>query len=493
MIPIMIVEDEFLVRLGLKSMIDWHSYGFSIVADASNGQEGLELYEKHHPYLIITDIRMSPVSGLEMMRKIRAMDPDVKFIIISAYNDFEYAQQAISCGVELYLTKSTFKNEDLAQILPKLAASYNRINSDPDAALQPALQSFDSVFPDMSNLDRVLNVLSGNGLGTGTHLWMACRSDASVHATPSPSMQCTILENLLNHRGIPCQSFLRKDFLICLCKTDDWIALKQIAKEAHDTLLNYTMSPCYFGISLPFEDMSKLSRALSEASLACNEFLFDKDTVCHCFSPKSTTLDFASLKLDTAIEGLMSTVFSSRQEETLYTLEKIVFSCQNYRSLEYALFSVISAFIEYDSSNTLMPLLERALKKDDLTHIILFLKDWILTIPLLSMPVEDTASKYVDTVISYIKDHLEERLSIQSLSSMVHLSPNYLGKIFSQKTGTFINQYITNCRMNKACDLLRQTDLPINTIGEMVGVPNPHYFSKLFRDTMGMSPSKYRG
>lgn len=493
MIPIMIVEDEFLVRLGLKSMIDWNSHGFTIVADASNGQEGFELYEKHRPYLIITDIRMAPVSGLEMMKKIRAIDPDVKFIIISAYNDFDYAQQAISCGVELYLCKSTFKNEDLVSVLPRLAASYNKKNPQSDTALKPSLQSFDAVFPDLSATDKILTVLAENGLGTGTHLWLAGRCDTSEHPASNLSLQCTILENLLNPKGIPCQFFVRKDALICLVKTGDREMLAQIAGEAHNTLLNYTLSPCYYGISTPFEDILKLSRALSEASCACNEFLFDKNTVCHLFSPENTTLNFGSLKLDTAIEELMSTVFSGRQEETLYTLQRIVFSCQNYRSLEYALLSVISSFIEYDSSNTLMPLLERALKKNDLTHIILFLKDWILTIPFLSMPVEDTASKYVDTVISYIKEHLEERLSIQSLSSMVHLSPNYLGKIFFQKTGTFVHQYITNCRMNKACDLLRQTNLPINAIGEMVGIANPHYFSKLFRDTMGMSPSKYRG
>ncbi len=493
MIPIMIVEDEFLVRLGLKSMIDWNSYGFTIVADASDGQEGLALYEKYHPYLIITDIRMAPVSGLEMMKKIRAVDPDVKFIIISAYNDFTYAQQAITYGVELYLSKSSFKNEDLAQVLPRLAASYNQKNFLPDAALPTPLQSFDAVFPDLSDTDRILGVLSDSGMGTGLHLWLAGRCDTSVHTASNLSMQRTILENLFHHQDIPCQFFTHKGSLVCLLRTGDQQLLTKIALEAHDTLLNYTLSPCYFGISLPFTDMRKLSRALSEAVLSCNEFLFHKDRVCQCFSIESTSLDFGSLTLDTAIDELMSAVFSSQLEETLYILEMIVFSCQNYRSLEYALFAVISSLIEYDSNHTLMLLFEQALGRDDLSHTILFLKDWILTIPPHSMPAGDTTSKYVDTVINYIKDHLEERLSIQSLSSMIHLSPNYLGKIFFQKTGIFINQYITTCRINKACELLHQTDLPINVIGERVGVPNPHYFSKLFRDNMGMSPSKYRG
>ena len=124
MIPVMIVEDEFLVRLGLKSLIDWNAYGFQIVADASDGQSALRLYQQYKPYLILTDIRMEPMDGLALMEEIRRQDPDVKFIIISAYSDFAYAQKAISFGVELYLSKSTLKNEELVQVLPRIRAAY---------------------------------------------------------------------------------------------------------------------------------------------------------------------------------------------------------------------------------------------------------------------------------------------------------------------------------------------------------------------------------
>lgn len=117
--------------------------------------------------------------------------------------------------------------------------------------------------------------------------------------------------------------------------------------------------------------------------------------------------------------------------------------------------------------------------------------DWIYALPFNTMAVSNS-NEYVETVISYIKSHLSENLSIQSLADMIHLSPNYLGKVFYQKTGAFLNNYITGCRMNKACELLRGTDLPVNTIGIMIGISNPHYFSKLFRDTVGSSPSKYR-
>ena len=92
MIPVMIVEDEFLVRVGLRSIVEWETHGFRVVADAASAEKGLELYETHRPHLILTDIRMAPMNGLEMMRRIRERDRDVHFIVISAYSEFQYAQ-----------------------------------------------------------------------------------------------------------------------------------------------------------------------------------------------------------------------------------------------------------------------------------------------------------------------------------------------------------------------------------------------------------------
>lgn len=492
MIPIVIVEDEFLVRVGLRSMINWNFFGFYIAGDASNGQEGFELYEKYHPYLIITDIRMSPVSGLEMMQKIRNIDKEVKFIVISAYNDFSYAQQAITYGVELYLSKSTFRNDDLEEILPKIRDSYQKGNPAPQPVVSLSLEVFDSAFPATTDTEAIRQRLSQNNLDNGTRFLMASRFDRSRTHNANIPIQNTILKNLLESAEIPCQFYQRKDFLVCICKTDKPETLSQIAGEAHKTLQNYTMEPCFFGISSPLNENRQLFRALSEACLACNEFIFSKEIICRVFSAGYTTENISSLNLDTTLEELMSYVFSANHGETLYTLEKIVYSCQNYRTLERALFTVLSAFIEYDNSNSLSMLLESFLRKDDLAQIIVSLKNWIFSLPFNTIPAGGAGKEYVDTVISYIRNHLEENLSNQYLASMVHLSPNYLGKIFYQNTGVSITQYISNYRINQACDLLLQTNLPINTIGTMVGINNPHYFSRLFREMIGQSPSKYR-
>lgn len=501
MIPVMIVEDEFLVRVGLKSLIDWNAYGFYIAADASNGQEGLALYEKHHPYLIITDIRMSPVSGLEMMNEIRKLDSEVKFIIISAYNDFEYAQQAIRYGVELYLCKSTFKNEDLTAALPKIKASYPDSRQADPSDSEPSIQNFSEVFTDASDIRSLEKYLEQHHLSDCPKMVIAARHDRHTNNSTNQNLYHNIIQNILKRCQISYQLYSKDDFILCLLDASDTEKIRTIAQELHKTLLTYTKQPCYFGISSTFANPAlKLYRAVNEACLTCNEFIFDKSVNIRNFSGSSSSNCYSGqcagstanpANIEINVERLMSSVFSFRKQDSEMIIREIIFSCKNYRSLEKSVFTILLSFIEYDNSSMVSALLERELKKDDLDRIATSLLDWIYALPFNTMAVSNS-NEYVETVISYIKSHLSENLSIQSLADMIHLSPNYLGKVFYQKTGAFLNNYITGCRMNKACELLRGTDLPVNTIGIMIGISNPHYFSKLFRDTVGSSPSKYR-
>ena len=124
MIPVMIVEDEFLVRAGLRTCIDWEKEGFEIVAEAGDGQEALALYEKYHPAIVITDIRLPKMDGIHMMKALAGRK--VSFIVISAYDDFQYAKESISIGVANYFLKGDMDREELLETLRSLKSRYAR-------------------------------------------------------------------------------------------------------------------------------------------------------------------------------------------------------------------------------------------------------------------------------------------------------------------------------------------------------------------------------
>ncbi|MEG1926775.1 MAG: response regulator, partial [Ruthenibacterium sp.] len=120
MIPVMIVDDEFIARVGMRAMVDWTQYGYEVVCEASSGREGIEQFQKYQPKLIFCDINMPDMNGLEMMREIRALSSQTACVILTAYQDFQYAQQAIKLGVVEYVVKATMLTQDIAALLQKL-------------------------------------------------------------------------------------------------------------------------------------------------------------------------------------------------------------------------------------------------------------------------------------------------------------------------------------------------------------------------------------
>lgn len=123
LITTMIVEDEYLILEDLMTIIDWEKHGFRIVSTALNGSQGLGNYARYKPQLILTDIKMPDINGLDMMRSIRLQNPAAKFIIISAYNDFEYAKEAIRLGAEDYILKAEISADYIQDKLEKIKLS----------------------------------------------------------------------------------------------------------------------------------------------------------------------------------------------------------------------------------------------------------------------------------------------------------------------------------------------------------------------------------
>ena len=120
MLKVMIVDDERIIRYGIVSMVHWEKLGLKLVGEASEGREGYELFLKKRPNIVITDLKMPGLNGLEMIRKIKELDDNIKFIILSGYEDFSYAKEAIHLGVSEYLLKSDLMPEDIEQILFKI-------------------------------------------------------------------------------------------------------------------------------------------------------------------------------------------------------------------------------------------------------------------------------------------------------------------------------------------------------------------------------------
>lgn len=132
---VLIVDDELLMRIGLMSMIDWEKRGFRIVGEAANGKEAIELAELHQPELIITDIKMPIMDGLELIREHSRKHEGCRYVILSCLDEFHYAQEAIRLGAEDYLIKSDIKPQELLDVLDKVQKRIAKTSKDEDAAV----------------------------------------------------------------------------------------------------------------------------------------------------------------------------------------------------------------------------------------------------------------------------------------------------------------------------------------------------------------------
>lgn len=119
MYRVLIAEDEVFVRLGIKMSVEWEKMGMQVIADAANGQQAWDIYEKEHPDIILTDIKMPVMDGMALIRRIRERDKETRIVILSCLEEFQLVREAISMGVSDYILKLTMTPEDMEKILQK--------------------------------------------------------------------------------------------------------------------------------------------------------------------------------------------------------------------------------------------------------------------------------------------------------------------------------------------------------------------------------------
>lgn len=483
MIPVMIVEDEFLVRVGLRSMIDWEEHGFRVVADAASGEKGLNLFLKHRPYLIICDIRMSQMDGLEMMRRIREIDPEVKFIIVSAFSEFEYAQRAIEYGVELYLSKSCFTADDLAPVLARIARQYQK------SALAGRPESQREALPELDDPAAVRRWFEGLRIVDARKVVVACRPDRSSANPIALPLLATLAREVMNKETFFSSVFVQDIFVVMLLARAEPEQIEAALKRLGDTTLEYCCAPVYAGVSAHFTLPDYLPQAVSDARKACNGFLFDKSVLVRVYQREATDSELDK-RIRLMCGEIQACVYAGDPKGADELVRKAVLSAESYRSLERIMFLIIMNLEKFDRSILVSAAFDAAMC-DDLQEIARTLSQWAQA--LCARKDVQPERNCVDEIIEYVSNHLQEDISLGRLAERHHFSPNYLGQLFYQKTGVYLNAYVTNLRINKASELLLKTDLSIGKIGHLVGIDDPHYFSKLFKNRMGVSPNKYRG
>lgn len=511
---LLIVDDEELTRNGLAAALDWVSLGITEVLLADDGVNGLSMALTHCPDIILCDVRMPRMDGIAMLEKIKAQLPDICAIFMSGYSDKEYLKAAIQLKAVNYIEKPIQPNEIKAAVLHaveycrKLQRQHHAEEAHTNlAATQLAYQLTVPYAACKESID-ALCLQFRQHYGTDKFKNVTTFIIKFEH-TPEDPADYTAIHQEIRHFLRPMHLhaiYSEKRLLHTVYHIYGTIAptnstLSVIAEQFHT--LFAPLGHHYIAIGETVCGITKAYHSYESALLLLqNSFFFEPDTVltqtltesCRPISTKQlygATEAYAKALAKPEI-SVMHTALDALYEACIHVTD---FLPNRIKTIYYDLFSSL-----YKARKN------EKLPPDFQLENILDMMESCFSFPALhEMLTEKTNAFFADLtavrpenstiylIREYIGKHYTETgLSVKDISAYAHLSASYACTFFKNETGTTLNQYITEYRMEKAKELLAHPHYKINDISTAVGYSDGNYFGKSFRRYTGLSPSEYR-
>lgn len=531
MLKVFLVEDEFVVREGIKRNVDWQANGYEFCGEAGDGELAFPMIQKLKPDIVITDIRMPFMDGLELSRLIKKEFPWMEIVILTGFEEFEYAKEAISLGVAKYLLKPISGDEllkEIADIGEKIAEKKKEREIREKYAMemeenfqQEKKDLFQYLVTGSKSMPELFEIAERMKLDISA-LWyniVLVKVQSANHAPEEYSKRMISIEKKINF-------LVDEPHIISFDRNLEGKALifKADSVEELETLQNAFISGLekeltgddryrYFGgIGKPVNRLRELPVSFESASHAFAQRYLGKE---NCILDSNALEQNLSAEEDFDIHNIDPKELQNdrireflklgNKEEVVYFVDEF-FKKQGMSALNSTIFRqyivmdvyfCVAAFLEeqqigreeisaFDVNSEMLQSKENAIE-----YITKILEKAV------DLREKNASNRYgtvVDQVKKYIEEHYEEEeLSLNLLASYVNFSPNHLSMVFSQQTGQTFIKYLTDYRMNKAKELLRGTGKRSSEISLEVGYKDPHYFSYLFKKTQGMTPTQYRG
>lgn len=540
MLKIFLAEDEVIVRETIKRMIPWEDLGFELVGEAADGEMALPLLLRQKPDLLITDIKMPFMDGLTLAKVAKKEIPGLKVVILSGYDDFNYAKQAINIGVEDYLLKPITKNaliERLTEIRSRYEHEktqkeyYEKFHREMQAYEKNSSRDFFEALVsgsmDMMEIYRRSEKLGLDIVAEAYNVLiftMNCEEDFSGQREGYSEWEAESLELL--------EEFFSENTSAMLfrCNIFSYGVLIKGQKETIEENTRSCVSEIqrildrkeqkrqwFVAAGELVERLSQIQKSYYSASRAFSQrYLYDENILYYdemaSMEKKNVTEDDSTYlqKVDVnALNPVILQKFLSNGllEETenfvkdyFYAigqepLESLVF--RNYVTLNVR-FSVMS-FLKEIGCDTRT--LEQEDTEDVLSESSKSLENAIayaekIISQAIALRDQNSGNKnrsILKTAVDFIDSHyMEEDMSLNKAANAANVSANHFSALFSQNMGQTFIEYLTNLRMNKAKEYLRCTSMRSSEIAGEIGYKDAHYFSYLFKKTQGMTPSDYR-
>lgn len=532
MLKVFLAEDEFIIREGIKNNIDWQAHGYEFCGEASDGELAFPLIQKTRPDILITDIKMPFVDGLALSRLVKKELPETEIIILSGYEEFDYAKEAIQIGVARYLLKP-INGETLLQEIDSVAEIILGKQKEKEIrekyqkemeenSLRDQMDLFQHLVTGDCSMEELLSVADKLDLKIMAPWYsiVLLKIQSMKHEYEEYSGSIVVVDERIaklaepEHVLIFDRALEGRAFLFKADSEDELLAYqKEYLGNVKEVLSGYVNLRYFGGIGTPVNRLREIPASFEDASHAfAHRYLVAES----CILDSSLLMqEGAAEQEDFRISAVNpEQIDRAKMQEFLRTgdLDEVIYFVDEFfGKLDGGAMKsrIFRQYITMDAYFSIVDFLKGlGLQKDEIeapdqdSSILQDEKnsmDYIVRImeKALVLREKKASSRYEDVVsevIHYIEDnYAQEELSLNLLASHVNFSPNHLSMIFSQQTGQTLIRYLTDYRMNRAKELLRCSSKKSSVISMEVGYKDPHYFSYLFKKTQGMTPTQYRG
>lgn len=513
MYKVLIVDDEFPARELLKMAVNWEEAGYEIVGEAKNGQEAYECCQRKKPDLIITDIQMPVMDGIELIRKIKEENPKQKFVILSCHESFQYAKMAIRLGVSDYLLKDSYTSEELYLLLRSMADEKARAVQPEGPEQSYAEKMSDLLKGAVEGQKRQMGELKEQFFLNGYSYYLALllesveeEPESDTEETKRSTMEilkmvedvvtCRVSENKICVLGrlLSSPSFLQN----FQRRYDSVVRLKSLLESR----TWYKMS---MGVSQVFQEGDLFQKHYQEAGRALDYMVFKGREKIVFFENINQKREVGILeKLSDNFRKLQEAAECRKKDEIrvilrriyekdiegmmqcnyLYYINSLLFGYVTYLVTRYNI-SLEQFYEEGAFSITRLNDMESCVRMEECMYQkILFILDYL--------EHEVNYSPIIRQAISYLEENFSSDISIENVADTIGINKSYLSRTFKAEVGRNISVYLNELRISKAISMMEKREYKTTDIVYAVGYNSTQNYYHAFKQVMGVTPKEYR-
>lgn len=526
MIRVMIVDDEPYIRQGLQILINWDKLGFQISAEAQNGEEALKILRETDIDLVITDIKMPKMDGVELIGRIRdEISKDIHFIILSGFYEYEYAKKAIKYGVEDYILKPVQK-EDLIHLLEECSERFYQEQENRKKQETNQRIAFNNYLAHLLNgisIDTELEHVKKNLYDTIDVRYIVFeydQTDENYQGLPPEKkieMQMRMYEKLAKYMGENnCHVFTElnrnlADYSIGLIYVGKFaaehdVSEKEYIRRLYEAMTEELSQKIIIFIGQKVADISKISDSYKSAKIAGNfQHISNENDITFYDELKALDNNDKQLLYTDVMDRLIKAIEENNEENIIKQTDEVYNHLKDWVAdadiirinLDYLLFSLIDLIKkldpEYDHEEVYRMISlggrDKGTVRGSVKHIRDFSMEFAAYIGQLRQNNFGGVLKEVEREIT---DNYHENLNLKNLSEKYFINSAYLGQIFKKKFNVPFKDYLNTYRIERATEFLLRTDAKVYEIAEKVGFNNTDYFVSKFVQLKGITPLQYR-